>query len=182
MALPVSVWRRPTGWSTPWRPVPIVVRVWPGDGLQRTREVIEVPVVPIEATEHVFVVRTCPVCEVRRMPKGALEGMALRRQHLGINLASLIVTLREEGRMPFRTIQWYLRTVHQLHLSVGGIVQVIHRAAQQAKLAVVHLLERIRASPVVQADRNRLAPGRGQRVCVDLQHCHRAVLPATRPG
>ena len=42
--------------------------------------------------------------------------------------------------------------VHQLHLSVGGIVQVIHGAAQQAQLAVAEVLERIRASPVVQAD------------------------------
>ena len=62
------------------------------------------------------------------------------------------MTLREEGRLPIRTIQWYLKTVHQLHLSVGGIVQAIHGAAQQAQPQVAALLERIRASPVVQAD------------------------------
>jgi len=62
------------------------------------------------------------------------------------------VTLREEGRLPVRTIQWYLKTVHQLHLSVGGIVKIIHGAAQQAQSAVAEVLERIRASPVVQAD------------------------------
>jgi hypothetical protein len=39
-----------------------------------------------------------------------------------------------------------------LHLSVGGIVQVIHDAAQQAQCAVAEVLERIRASPVVLAD------------------------------
>jgi hypothetical protein len=32
---------------------------------------------------------------------------------LGINLVSLIAALREEGRLPLRTIQWYLQTVHQ---------------------------------------------------------------------
>ena len=63
-----------------------------------------------------------------------------------------MVTLREEARLPLRTIQWYLKTVHQLHLSVGGIVQVIHGAAQQAQQAVAEVAERIRASPVVQAD------------------------------
>ena len=36
---------------------------------QRTREVVEIPVVPIEVTEHVFVARICPVCERRQVPK-----------------------------------------------------------------------------------------------------------------
>ena len=74
------------------------------------------------------------------------------RQRLGVNLVSLIITLREEGRLPVRTIQWYLRTVHQLKLSVGAIVRTIHQAAQQAGPAVNEALERIRRSPVVHAD------------------------------
>ena len=41
------------------------------------------------------------------------------RRRFGVNLVSLIVTLREEGRLPVRSIQWYLQTVHQLELSVG---------------------------------------------------------------
>ncbi len=96
--------------------------------------------------------RTCPECQRRRVPKVALDGVVMGRQRLGVNLVSLIVTLREEGRLPLRTIQWYLRTAHQLHLSVGGIVRVIHGAAQQAQQAVAEVLDRIRASPVVQAD------------------------------
>ena len=123
-----------------------------GGWVQRTREVIELPVVPIQVTEHVFVARICPVCERRRVPKVDLKGTVVGRQRLGINLVSLIVTLREEGRLPIRTIQWYLGTMHQLHLSVGGIVQVIHGAAQRAQSAVAQVLERIRASPVVHAD------------------------------
>ena len=91
-----------------------------GGWAQRSREVIEVPAVPVEVTEHVIVARTCPVCERRRVPKAALDGVTLGRQRLGINLVSLIATLKEEGRMPVRTIQWYLETVHQLHLSEGG--------------------------------------------------------------
>ena len=54
--------------------------------------------------------------------------------------------------MPIRSIQWYLRTVHQLHLSVGAIVNAIHQTAHQAQPAVAELLDRIRASPVVHAD------------------------------
>ena len=56
------------------------------------------------------------------------------------------------GRLPIRSIQWYLRTVHQLRLSVGAIVSAIHQTAQQAQPAVAAILDRIRASPVVHAD------------------------------
>ena len=94
---------------------------WP----QRTREVIDIPVAPVEVTEHVFVTRVCPVCERRRTPKTDLGGGVIGRGRLGANLVSLIAGLREEGRLPLRTIQWYLETVHQLRLSVGGITQVL---------------------------------------------------------
>ena len=82
-----------------------------GGWVQRTREVIDVPVVPAQVTEHVFIARTCPVCERRRIPQADLAGVVLGKQRLGINLLSLIAALREEGRMPLRTIQWYLKTV-----------------------------------------------------------------------
>ena len=123
-----------------------------GGWVQRTREVIEIPAAPVEVTEHVFMARTCPLCRKRRLPREPLQGVAVGRQRLGVNLVSLIITLREEGRLPVRTIQWYLRTVHQLKLSVGAIVRTIHQAAQQAGPAVNEVLERIRRSPVVHAD------------------------------
>lgn len=123
-----------------------------GGWVQRTREVLEVPLLPVQVTEHVFIARVCPVCQRRRVPQVALGEVVLGQQRLGVNLVSLMVTLREAGRLPLRTVQWYLETVHQFHLSVGGIVQVIHRAAQQGQPAVAEILARIRASPVVQAD------------------------------
>ncbi len=78
--------------------------------------------------------------------------MALGRQCLGVNVLSLIATLREEGRLPIRSVQWYLDTVHQLRLSVGAIVSAIHCTAQRAQPAVAAILDRSRASPVVHAD------------------------------
>ena len=82
--------------------------------------------------------------------------MVLGQQRLGVNLLSLIATLREEGRLPIRSVQWYLETVHQLRLSVGAIVSAIvsaiHCTAQRAQPAVAAILDRIRASPVVHAD------------------------------
>ena len=123
-----------------------------GGWVQRTREVIELPVVPVQVTEQVFIARTCPACRRRCIPPAQLDGVALGRQRLGVNLISRIATLREEGRLPIRSIQWYLRTVHQLRLSVGAIVSAIHQTAQQAQPAVAAILDRIRASPVVHAD------------------------------
>ena len=123
-----------------------------GGWVQRTREVIDVPVVPVAVTEHVFIARTCPICQQRRTPQADLTGVVLGKQRLGINLLSLIAALREEGRLPFRTIQWYLRTVHHLSLSLGAIVQVIRQVAQKVQPAVAQVLECIRASPVVHAD------------------------------
>ena len=75
-----------------------------GGWVQRTREVIDVPVVPVAVTEHVFIARTCPICQQRRTPQADLTGVVLGKQRLGINLLSLIAALREEGRLPFRTI------------------------------------------------------------------------------
>ena len=83
---------------------------------------------------------------------GPLRGLAVGRQRLGVNLVSLIVTLREEGRLPVRRIQWYLRTFHQLKLSVGAIVRAVHQVARHGGTAVAETLERIRSSPVVHAD------------------------------
>ena len=65
--------------------------------VQRTREVIEIPAAPVEVTEHVFMARTCPLCRKRRLPREPLQGVAVGRQRLGVNLVSLIITLRKRG-------------------------------------------------------------------------------------
>ena len=123
-----------------------------GGWTQRTREVIELPQVPAEVTEHVYMAWICPGCRRRCLPPTQLDGVVLGQQRLGVNVLSLIATLREEGRLPIRTIQWYLDTVHQLRRSVGAIVSAIHRTAQRAQPAVAAILDRIRASPVVHAN------------------------------
>ena len=75
MASPASAW-------TPTRRVEHAVAVCPdcgthlnGGWVQRTREVIELPVAPVEVTEHALVARICPVCQRRRLPKEALQGV-----------------------------------------------------------------------------------------------------------
>ena len=76
----------------------------------------------------------------------------MEKQRLGINLLSLIAALREEGRLPFRVIRWYLDAVHGLRLSVGAIVAATQRVAQKAQGVMTDIVERVRGSPVVHAD------------------------------
>jgi hypothetical protein len=123
-----------------------------GGWVQRRREVIELPLAPVEVTEHVFIARVCPLCGKRRVPLVELGESVLGRQRLGVNLVSLIVTLREEGRLPVRTIQWYLRTVHQLEVSAGEIVGLLQRVAGRAQAVVAGIRQQVRASPAVCAD------------------------------
>ncbi|MDO8673886.1 MAG: transposase, partial [Dehalococcoidia bacterium] len=122
-----------------------------GGWVQRTREVLEIPVLPVRVIEHRFFARECPKCGKRCVPKADLDGV-VGQERVGVNLTSLIVTLREEGRLPFEQIQWYLKTLHQLHLSVGELVALVQRTATRAKPAMERIRDQIRASPVVNAD------------------------------
>jgi len=123
-----------------------------GGWVKRTREVLELPRVAVRVVEHVYVERRCPRCRARVVPPPELAGAVRGRQRLGVGLVSLIAVLREEGRLPIATIQWYLERVHRLALSVGGIVEVLHGVAESGAGAVEQMRERIRASPVVHAD------------------------------
>ena len=123
-----------------------------GGWVQRTREVIDIPQTPVQVTQHRYVARNCPTCRKRRLPQADLKGEALGQQRLGINLLSLIASLREAGRLPLRTIQWYLDTVHHLSLSLGAITRALHQVAQRGEPLAQNILEGIRGSPVVHAD------------------------------
>ena len=82
--------------------------------------VIELPVVPAQVTEHVYIARTCPACRRRCTPPAELDGVVLGQQRLGVNRLSLIATLREEGRLPIASsgiwtpcISWPQRGGHR---------------------------------------------------------------------
>jgi hypothetical protein len=127
-----------------------------GGTIKRTRQVIEVVPSPVQVVEHVFVERTCPGCHRRWTPRAdasTLGGVvAGPRQRLGVGLVSLIATLREVGRWPVARIQWYMRQVHHLELSVGALVGACHQVAACGQPELAALPARIRGSPVVHAD------------------------------
>jgi hypothetical protein len=123
-----------------------------GGSVKRTREVIELAPTPVEVVEHQYLERVCPLCGKRAVPRAELGGVVLGRQRLGMGLVSLIATLREAGRLPVATIQWYLATVHGLHLSAGAIVGALGRVAEVGAGQLAAIQAAIRASPWVHAD------------------------------
>jgi len=123
-----------------------------GGSVHHAREVIDIPVVPARIVEHVYIARECPKCQKRRVPTVDLPDEVVGHRRLGINLMSLIVSLREEGRLPIARIKWYLRVFHQLDLSVGAIVDICHQVAEKAKGTIEQILESLQTSPVVNVD------------------------------
>lgn len=124
-----------------------------GGRVKWTREVIELPPpAPVTVTEHVYLTRRCRHCRQDRTPHADLAGIVAGQSRLGIGLVSVIATLREVGRWPFRMIQWYLATFHALHLSVGALVQALAQVAQAGAGLVAGIQRQIRGSPVVNAD------------------------------
>jgi hypothetical protein len=123
-----------------------------GGAVKRTRQVIEVRPSPVQVIEHQYLERCCPQCGKRVTPRVDLQGVVLGHSRIGIGLASLIATLREAGRWPLETVQWYLATCHGLRWSVGAIVDVCDRVVAAGQDTLAQILARIRASPVVHGD------------------------------
>jgi len=124
-----------------------------GQSVARTRQVIELPEPqPVDIIEHRVLKRHCPVCDRWWTPQVDFGGHVLGQGRFGVRLVSLIAYLRQTARLPVRTIQELLATLHGLHLSVGAIsdlLQRLHRATQAEQAA---LLAQARASPIVHMD------------------------------
>jgi hypothetical protein len=123
-----------------------------GGTVKRTREVIDLVPGTVEIVEHVVMERRCTQCQRRVVPPLDLSEQVVGQQRLGITLLALIVTLREAGRLPVEMIQWYLATLHGLELSVGAIIAASRQVAQAGASEIAQTRERVRASPLVQAD------------------------------
>ena len=99
-----------------------------GGWTHRTREV-DLPRVPAQVTEHVFIARVCPRCRRNCLPPAELDQPSLG------DLVSLIATLREEGRRirhPMVSPQLRLSVAsHPSHGATGGL-RCGHRGASAA--------------------------------------------------
>lgn len=124
-----------------------------GTSVDYTRQVIELPPPqPVEVTEHQVIRRYCPRCQRFQSPKLDLRGEVLGQSRMGVRLVSLVAYLRTSLRLPVRSIQVYLQTMHNLTISVGEIVGLLDQVREATKGAVEELKGEARQSSVVHAD------------------------------
>ena len=124
-----------------------------GDSLDYSREVIELPQPqPVEVVEHRVIKRFCPHCQRWHSPKLDLSGQVLGQGRIGVRIISLLGYLRTTLRLPIRRIQAYLHSVHQLLLSTGEIVELLHQLRQRLQAELEALKAQARASPILHGD------------------------------
>jgi len=124
-----------------------------GHSLDYSREVIELPKPQdVEVIEHRVIKRFCPHCQRWHSPKLELTGQVLGQGRIGVRIATLIGYLRNTLRLPIRRIQAYLSTLHQLQLSAGEIVELLHQLRRHLQDDIRSLKQQARASPILHGD------------------------------
>ena len=124
-----------------------------GISLARCREIIDVPPSPaVQITEHRIFKGWCARCQKWHEAPVDLHTEVLGQGRIGVRLSSLIAYLRTSLRLPLRQIRELLRTLYGFEISLGEIVELLHRISTHAQPSLESLLREIRASPAVQAD------------------------------
>lgn len=123
-----------------------------GGSVKRTREVLHIPIVPAQVIEHAYVERHCPTCHKDQTPKVDLSREVVGEHRVSAQTMAAIATLREVGRLPVRAIRWLLGTFHQLWLSIGEIVEILHVVREQTAGLREELKAEVRGSSVVHGD------------------------------
>ncbi len=116
------------------------------------RQIVDIPQISVEITEHVVFKRYCFNCRERFYPKVDYSSQVLGKGRIGINLMSAIFTMREEENLSIDQIQAHLRTFYHLDLSAGEIVEILHQEADLSQGEYQTIRQNILSSKVVYAD------------------------------
>lgn len=113
------------------------------------RTVEDIPPVAAIVTEYVIERQWCRTCkkEVSGIPTGTMPGC-----HLGMNVITLILTLKYRLRTPLAKIQEFLKDSCGIELSEGGIQDLLHNLEKRFKTSYDKILSEIRAASVKHAD------------------------------
>ena len=125
-----------------------------GGSVKWRHQVMELPQVALEVTDHLFVERRCGVCKKRWTadPEVLLAGVVVGKKRVGIGLMSVICHLKTVCRVPIGQIRKLLRALYGLEISAGEIAEIGHDVAELGESEYEALLSRIRGSPVVHGD------------------------------
>ena len=97
----------------------------------------------------------CSACRRRIQGRHALQtsdALGAARAQLGPGVVALVVELHTHGGLPLAKVADLLQTRFGLHVTPGGLANLLHRAARDARPAYEELREQVRNSPVVTAD------------------------------
>lgn len=121
--------------------------------LARRRQVIELaPPPPVEVIEHHVYKGWCSFCRAWKQAPLDVSQQALGQGRFSQRIASLIAYLRLSLRLPIRQIQNYLKGLHGLQVSVGEIVEVLHRLEVLARPHVEAVKQQAQRRAVLHAD------------------------------
>lgn len=123
-----------------------------GNAIAYEREIIDLPPVKPVVTLHRVLKRHCMGCGAWVTPQVDFSDQVVGQSRFGVRLTSLVVTLRERGRLPIRVIRALLQYLTQLSLSNGQIVAMSHQIATKGNPLYQQLQAKLQASAVVHAD------------------------------
>ena len=124
-----------------------------GISLARCREVIDLPPpAPVQITQHRLFKGWCAGCQKWHEAPVDLHAEVLGQGRIGVRLSSMIAYLRTSLRLPIRQIRELLSTLHGFEVSVGEIVEGLHRIRTHAQPVLDDLKTQICSSAAVQAD------------------------------
>jgi len=117
------------------------------------RQVLELPVAPVEVIEHVVLERRCRRCgHVCRGAMPELSAQVGAHRRVSWRIVALVAALRTTLRLPIRQLQWLLATAWGLRLSTGALCGLLDEAARAGRPAAAALLAEARASPAAHVD------------------------------
>jgi len=122
---------------------------------------------------HIGCCRACGRRVQGRHPLQTSDALGAAAVHLGPQAVALVVLLNKRCGLSYGKIAALLRDRFGLHVTAGGLVQAVHRAARRAQPTYDHLAATVRGSPVVTADET------SWRVAADLQWLWAFVTPET---
>jgi transposase len=128
-------------------------KLW-GGSVKWRHQVLDIPPVLAEVTDHLFVERRCGVCGKRWTPKPrvVLADVVVGEKTIGIGLMSLVGHLKTVCRVPIGQIQGLLSTLFGVRISIGQIAEILHDVAEIGESEYEKILSHIRGSPVVCGD------------------------------
>jgi hypothetical protein len=125
-----------------------------GGSVKWRHQVVDIPMVGVVVTDHLFVERRCGVCGKRWTPSSneVLGDVVVGKRNIGVNTMSLVAHLKTACRVPIGLIRGLLRTVWGIEVSQGQLAEILHDVAEIGEGEYEKLLSRIRGSPVVHGD------------------------------